>query len=145
MTYSDQAGVPVLAIIQFYKKPFLAGHFLVGLQLLPQQGMTYSVHSCSKGTTVSSKMQLASGKWNPWSNPPCQPGITPVNISTHTQPINKMEDLLLHYLLRRIPSNLDFLASAERRLSVQQPRSTTSNWRARGESAKTSNGAQQHN
>jgi len=28
---------------------------------------------------------------------------------------------------------------------VQQPRATTSNWRARGESAKMSNGTQQHN
>jgi hypothetical protein len=28
---------------------------------------------------------------------------------------------------------------------VQQPRATTSNWRAHGESAKMSNGTQQHN
>jgi len=57
LTYSticfDQTEGHALAITQFYKRQFLAGHSLVELQLL-LHGMTLSLHLCSEKTTVCS-------------------------------------------------------------------------------------------
>ena len=109
MRFYDQAGVPAQDT-QFYKKQFLAGHFLERLQLLlPQLRMNHSVHSCSKKTTVSSKIQPTYGKWILWSNPPCQQGNSPVtNRSNYMQLSNKMENVLSSHIHRRITTNLYF-------------------------------------
>jgi hypothetical protein len=52
MTFSDQADVPVLGTIQFYRKQFLAEPYLEGLQQPPQQIETHNVHFSSETTTV---------------------------------------------------------------------------------------------
>jgi hypothetical protein len=48
-------------ISQFYKKQFLAGHFLVEFQL--SHRMTHNIHFCYEKTTVWSTIQTAFGKW----------------------------------------------------------------------------------
>jgi hypothetical protein len=93
LTYSmrcfDHTGVHTLEISQYYKKQFLAGQFLVELQ--PPHRMAHNIHFCYEKTTVWSTIETASGKWNPWSNPPCQQGnkLVKNNFShTHTHTHN---------------------------------------------------------
>jgi len=73
LTYStrcfDQAEGHALAITQFYKRHFLAGHSQVELQPL-LHSMTLSLHFCSEKTTVWSIIENVPAKWNPWSHPP---------------------------------------------------------------------------
>jgi len=116
-TYStrcfDQAEGHVLAIIQFYKRQFLAGHSLVELQP-PLHSMTLSLYFSYEKTSFWNIILATPGKWNPWTHPPWLQSNKPVNnTSSLTQPNKIMERLFSDCQQRWIPSNLELLASLQ--------------------------------